>query len=184
VRAGRQADRQACIQADRQTLRQSDRRNRWAEASGKDVIEENTGSLPSLPPHITIDRFTELSRFLSNLQPFQPFQPDIVPVDNSFVSHGLQQKVLAPPSPPRPLSRPASWADNMGRLRKRDNLLTKEGAGGLGRSQIIHRRESLAFYESFNALWAPVAERLLINTNRNRGRVGPWICFCLYFSKG
>jgi hypothetical protein len=68
VRSGRQADRQASRQTDRQTLRQSDRRNRWAEASGKNVIEENPGSPPlSSMNHFTFDRFTELSRFLSNL---------------------------------------------------------------------------------------------------------------------
>jgi hypothetical protein len=38
------------------------------------------------------------------------------------------------------------------RLRKIKNLLTGWGSGW-GRSQFIHRRESLVLYKSFNTLW-------------------------------
>jgi hypothetical protein len=57
---------------------------------------------------------------------------------------------LAPPTPPSPLSSVSSTGDT---LRKRYNLLTEEGVRGLGRSQIIRRRDSLVLYKSFNTLW-------------------------------
>ncbi len=42
---------------------------------------------------------------------------------------------------------------HIGRLRKRDNMLTREGRGGWGRSQIIRQRGSLVLFKSFNTLW-------------------------------
>ncbi len=53
---------------------------------------------------------------------------------------------------PLPLPLPVSKLDrrHTWRLRKRDNLLPGEGAGGWVRSQIIRQRESLVLYESFN----------------------------------
>jgi hypothetical protein len=51
-----------------------------------------------------------------------------------------------PPFPVRKLDRRPT-----GRLRTKDNLLTRQGEGG-GRTQIIRQRESLVLYKSFNTL--------------------------------
>ncbi len=56
------------------------------------------------------------------------------------------------PAPP-PLPSISSPALHTGRLRKRDNLLTGEGGGGRGRSQIIRRLLSRDVCKSFNTPW-------------------------------
>jgi len=178
VRAGRQADRQASIQTDRQTLRQSDRRNRWAEASGKNVIVENPGP-PSFVLHTSL---------LTDLQSFHAFFQSslvVVPLDASFVRQWLQQRVLMiyrgsgflgvvwfGSSPPLPA------------VSKRDTLVTEEGIRGWGRSQITHWRESLALYETFNALWAPEAERLTHKYQQKQREGWSLDLFLFIFLKG
>jgi hypothetical protein len=62
---------------------------------------------------------------------------------------------LAPPSPPTPS--PGSKLDKryIGRLRKRENLLTGEGRGGRRIAEsIIRPKERLVLYKSFNTLWS------------------------------
>jgi hypothetical protein len=61
--------------------------------------------------------------------------------------------------------------------------VTEEGIRGWGRSQITHWRESLALYETFNALWAPEAERLTHKYQQKQREGWSLAFFRLYFSK-
>jgi hypothetical protein len=72
--------------------------------------------------------------------------------------------------PPQPTSSPSPANEldqrHIGRLRKRDNLLTEEGVRGRVRSRIIRPQQSLVLYKSFSSLWeGEIRECFLMQMN-------------------
>ncbi len=75
--------------------------------------------------------------------------------------------LLAQPIPPSPVSK-LDRRHTCGRLRKRDNLLTREGGREWAKSQIIRPQESLILYmyKSFNTLCIRLFRSYVYTVNR------------------